>query len=77
MGIRDALNVAQMILAIVLIILILLQSKGSGFTGMFGGGDSSSVYRTKRGIELRMFQFTIGLSVLFFLIALINSFRWT
>jgi preprotein translocase subunit SecG len=71
-GITDALNIVQMILAIVLSAIILLQTKGSGFTGMFGG-DSSSVYRTKRGLELRLFQFTIGLSVVFFLIALINS----
>ena len=72
MGITDALNIVQMILAIVLSAIILLQTKGSGFTGMFGG-DSSSVYRTKRGLELRLFQFTIVLSVVFFLIALINS----
>jgi preprotein translocase subunit SecG len=71
-GITDALNIVQMILAIVLSAIILLQTKGSGFTGMFGG-DSSSVYRTKRGLELRLFQFTIVLSVVFFLIALINS----
>jgi len=71
-GITDALNIVQMILAIVLSALILLQTKGSGFTGMFGG-DSSTVYRTKRGLELRLFQLTIVLSVVFFLIALINS----
>jgi preprotein translocase subunit SecG len=58
----------------VLTIIILLQTKGSGFTGMFGG-DSSSVYRTRRGLELRMFQFTIGLAVLFFLVALVNSIQ--
>jgi preprotein translocase subunit SecG len=72
--IRDALNIAQIILAVVLTIIILLQTKGSGFTGMFGG-DSSSVYRTRRGLELRMFQFTIGLAVLFFLVALVNSIQ--
>ena len=72
MSIRDALNLIQLILAVVLIIAILLQTKGSGFTGVFGG-DSTSVYRTRRGIERRLFQFTIALSALFFLVALANS----
>jgi preprotein translocase subunit SecG len=70
--ISDALNFVQLILAIVLTTIILLQTKGSGFTGMFGG-DSSTVYRTKRGFELVLFRVTIGLSVAFFLVALLNS----
>jgi preprotein translocase subunit SecG len=57
------------------IALVLLQTKGAGFTGMFGG-DSSSVYRTRRGLEKRMFQFTIGISIAFFVVALLNSFRF-
>ena len=72
MEIKDALNVIQFILAIVLILVILLQTKGASMGGIFGG-ESSSVYRTRRGFERRLFQFTIGLSVVFFLIALANS----
>ena len=72
MSLRDALDIAQIVLAVVLIVIILLQAKGAGFSGLFGG-DSSSVYRTRRGLELRMFQFTIVLAVTFFLVALINS----
>ena len=72
MNIGDALNIFQIILALLLVTIIMLQAKGSGFSGMFGG-DSSSVYRTRRGLELRMFQFTIGLAVTFFVLALINS----
>ena len=72
MEIRDALNVIQFILAIVLILVIMMQTKGSSMGGIFGG-ESSSVYRTRRGFERRLFQFTICLSVLFFLIAVINS----
>jgi preprotein translocase subunit SecG len=70
---EDALNIIQLILAVLLIMVVLLQTKGSSMGGLFGGGDSSSVYRTRRGFEKRLFQFTIALSVLFFLIALINS----
>jgi preprotein translocase subunit SecG len=70
--IKDALNVIQFILALVLILVILMQTKGASMGGIFGG-ESSSVYRTRRGFERRLFQFTIGLSVVFFLIAIVNS----
>jgi preprotein translocase subunit SecG len=68
-----ALNIVQVVLAVVLIVAILLQTKGSSFSGIFGGADSSSVYRTRRGFEKRLFQMTIVLSVVFFLVALVNS----
>jgi preprotein translocase subunit SecG len=70
--IKDALNLIQFILAIVMILVILMQTKGASMGGIFGG-EASSVYRTRRGFERRLFQFTIGLSVTFFLIAVINS----
>ena len=72
MTIEDALSIVQIILALVLILVVLMQTKGSSMGGIFGG-DTSSVYRTRRGFEKRLFQFTIGLSALFFLISLINS----
>lgn len=72
MELKTALSVVQIILAIVLIVVLLMQAKGSSFGGIFGG-DSSSVYRTRRGFEKRLFQFTIGLAVVFFVIALISS----
>ncbi len=73
MSIQTALNTVQILLGAVLVLALLLQAKGSGFSGIFGGGDSSSVYRTRRGFERRLFQFTIVLSVVFFLVALVNS----
>jgi preprotein translocase subunit SecG len=68
-----ALLIIQIILAVVLITVVLMQSKGSSFGGIFGG-EASSVYRTRRGFEKRLFQFTIGLAVAFFLVALISSY---
>ena len=50
--------------AIGLIAAILMQSRGSGLGATFGGGDASS-FRTRRGVEQRLYQFTIVLSVLF------------
>ena len=72
MDIKTALMIVQIILAVVLIIVLLMQAKGSSLGGIFGG-DTSSVYRTRRGFEKRLFQFTIGLAATFFLVALISS----
>jgi preprotein translocase subunit SecG len=52
-----------MLVAIALMASILLQSRGAGLGATFGG--DSSVYRSRRGIEKRLFQFTIVLAILF------------
>ncbi len=72
-GMKNAVLLIQVILAVVLMVCVLLQTKGSGFTGSFTG-DSSSVYRTRRGVERTLFRFTIGLAVLFGVVALAASF---
>jgi preprotein translocase subunit SecG len=66
------LFVIQTILAIALIVAILLQVKGQGFNGSFGGGDGS-IQRTRRGVEKTLFQFTIGLTVVFMILAVVTS----
>lgn len=62
----------MLIVSITLILVILLQTKGSSFSGAFGG-DSGSIYRTRRGVEKTLFQFTVGLAVVFLIIAIITS----
>jgi len=63
-----------MIVAIALIASILMQSRGAGLGAAFGG--DSSVYRSRRGIEKRLFQFTIVLGFLFVLFSVANyAFR--
>ncbi len=62
------LLIAQILVAIALIIVILLQVRGGGLGGIFGQPDS--VYRTRRGVEKTMFQFTIGLVVLFVVLSI-------
>ncbi len=57
------LGAGQVVVSIGLIAAILLQSRGAGLSATFGG--DSSVYRSRRGIEKRLFQFTIALAVLF------------
>ena len=63
------LQVVQIIISICLITAVLLQVKGQGLGGIFGGTDSG-IYKTRRGAERTLFNLTIVLVVLFFLFAL-------
>lgn len=58
------LSFAQMTVSLLLILLILLQERSSGLSGVFGGGEHS-YYRTRRGIERAMFIGTIVLAGVF------------
>ena len=71
---RTYFDIAQIILAIVMIAVILLQVRGGGLGGIFGQPDST--FRTRRGLEKALFQFTIVL-VLIFVILSILSLRLT
>lgn len=64
------LNIAQIIISIVLIVVVLLQSKGAGFSGTFNS--DASVFRTRRGIEKTLFQLAIGLAVVFVIISVLS-----
>ena len=58
----------QLIVSIALIASILLQARGTGLSGAFGG--DSAVYRSRRGVEKRLWQFTIVLLVLFMIFSI-------
>jgi protein translocase SecG subunit len=61
---------ALLIAAVGLIAAVLMQSRGSGLGATFGGGDASS-FRTRRGVEQRLYQFTIVLAVIFVSVSMI------
>ncbi len=63
------LALALLLTCIGLIAAVLLQSRGAGLGSTFGG--ESSVYRSRRGVEKRLYQFTIILALLFVGVALI------
>lgn len=65
-------NIALIVISIGLILSILFQVKGGGLGGIFGQADT--VYRTKRGIEKTLFQFTIVLAVLFVAISIVSLY---
>lgn len=66
------LNIAEIITAVFLIIVILLQARGGGLGGIFGQWGQST-FRTRRGIERTLFRFTIALVVLFITISVISA----
>jgi len=66
--VHTAFQIIQIMLAIVLMGSILLQTRGSGFSA-FGSSDSS-IYRTRRGFEKTLFQFTIVLAVCWVLVSI-------
>lgn len=65
-----AIYIALILVSTALVAVVLLQSKGGGLGGIFGG-DGSGMYRSKRGVEKTLFQVTIGLAVAFLLLDLI------
>ena len=67
------LNVAQILISVVLILVILMQVREMG-TGLFGS--SSASYRTRRGLEKTLFQFTIILALVFLGVSIL-SVRYT
>lgn len=62
------LQIAQVVVSALLVLAILLQQRGAGLGGIFGG--EGNVYRTKRGVEKSLFVGTIVLSVTFFALAI-------
>ena len=64
------LNIAQIVLAVALIVIVLLQVRGGGLGGIFG--TPSTVYRTRRGLEKTLFQLTIALVVVFLVNAIMT-----
>lgn len=67
------LNIAQLVIAALLIAAVVLQNRGSDAGSIFGGGGGdTNVYTTKRGLERILMISTIVLTVLFMGVALAN-----
>ncbi len=59
------LAIIQVVIGVVLIILILLQERSGGISGLLGGGDSGNFYQARRGMERTIFIATIVLAIVF------------
>ncbi len=65
------LDIALIITSIALIASVILQSKGAGLGGLTGG-DAGGIFTARRGVEKLLFRVTIGLSFLFFSLAILT-----
>jgi preprotein translocase subunit SecG len=64
-----AMYISLLVISFVLITLIVIQSRAAGVANR----DTSSMVRTKRGVEKTLFQTTIALTATFLLLALVGS----
>lgn len=67
-----ALNIAMIIVSLVMIALIMLQTKGSSFSSAFGS-DAGSINRTRRGVEKTLFQATIVVAAAYIVMAIAST----
>lgn len=65
------LDISLIIISIALIVSVVLQSKGGGLGGLVGT-DTGGAFTARRGIEKTLFNITIVLSVIFFLLAIVT-----
>ena len=63
------MNILQIIVSILVIAVILVQVKGQG-SGLFGSAEGS--FRTRRGLELTLFRFTIFLIIVFIGLSIVS-----
>ncbi len=66
---ENVLDIALIIISVLLIVGVILQSKGAGLGGLTGA-DTGGVFTARRGIERVLFRVTIGLSIVFFVLVL-------
>ncbi len=64
------LSIIEIVLAVVVTILVLIQAKGSDLGGFLGGGEST--FRTRRGVEATLYRATVGFFILFFVVTFLT-----
>ena len=64
------LPIIQIIIAVVLIVLILLQQRGTALGSAFG--QEGGFYATRRGIQQKIFWATVVCGALFIVLSLLN-----
>lgn len=67
---KPVISLVQIIVGVLLILVIIIQQKGSGLGNTFGG--DLGFYRTKRGAERLLFYTTFVLSTILILLSLIG-----
>ena len=67
------ISIGQIIVSVLIIVLILIQERSSGLSGIFGGGGGDGgFYQARRGLEKIIFYSTVSLIVDFIVLAILN-----
>lgn len=66
------LSIFQLIIAILLIVFIMLQQRGTALGSSFGGSDGGGFYSTRRGVQKKLLWATIILGIIFIALAILN-----
>jgi len=66
------LIIAQVITAVLLIIFILFQQRGTALGSTFGGDSGGGSYSTRRGLQKKLLWATIICGVIFIILAILN-----
>ena len=70
MIIKEFLPIAQIVVAVFLMVLILLQQRGEALGSAFG--QEGGFYATRRGLQKKFFWGTVVCGALFIILALLN-----
>jgi len=68
--VKQYLLIAQIIVALLLMVFILFQQRGTALGSAFGG--EGGFYATRRGIQKKIFWLTCVFGALFIILALLN-----
>jgi len=66
----EYLNIAQIVTSIILMVLILLQQRGTALGSAFG--QEGGYYATRRGVQKKIFWATVVFGAAFIVLALLN-----
>ena len=66
------LTTIQVVVALALTALILIQENSGGLSGILGASAASSGYQTRRGLEKVTLYATIAGAIAFFVLAILN-----
>lgn len=69
---KQILTIVQIVVSILLVLLILLQQRGTALGSAFGG--EGGFYLKRRGIEKKIFGATVALAILFIALSIISLF---
>ena len=69
----DLFLFAQIVISVAVTAAILLQARGTGLSGTFGG--ESTAYRSRRGLERTLYRLTIALAAAFVVLSVVSVVR--